>query len=97
MDVETKKKKTFKKRDKGYWLNTKYIKEPKATKPCHKCGFCPYGQLVEEFGFSGPVPTAKNNYAKGKYSCHVFGHDCPVFYHAEPWNEKDWAETKVKL
>ncbi len=67
------------KRDKGYWLNTKYIKEPNAIKPCHKCGVCPYGQLVEEYPFS-----------ETKRSCKVFGHDCPAFYLTEGWSEKRW-------
>ena len=48
------------------------------TKPCHDCGFCPYGQVVEMFPFSEP---------RGEYSCRVFGHDCPVFSLAEPLAE----------
>jgi len=52
----------------------KFYKELK--KPCHSCGYCPYGELVEEFPFSNT-----------KRSCKVFGHDCPVFYHAEPFAE----------
>jgi len=70
------------------WLNNKIIligkdkdwkkfyKEIK--KPCHYTGFCVYGQLVEEF------PLTKK---RQKYSCRVFGHNCPVFYHAEPMAE----------
>ena len=50
----------------------------KVEKPCNKLGFCPYGQLVEEFPFTDKV--------KG-LSCKVFGHDCPVFYMAEPFSE----------
>jgi len=45
-------------------------------KPCLKLGFCPYGQLVEAF----PL-------VRGEFSCRVFGHDCPVFYCAEPLSE----------
>ena len=58
------------------WLNsTKRIwKADEIEKPCHSCGFCVYGQLVEEF------PLGKK---RDEYSCNVFGHDCPVFYHAE--------------
>ena len=41
-------------------------------KPCHELGYCPYGQVIEEFPFS-----------KTKRSCKVFGHDCPVYYMAE--------------
>ena len=69
------------------WLNTKFILKDNGTwkafykglkKPCLSCGCCPYGQLVEEF----PVRKKAN-----KYSCTVFGHDCPIFYHAEPLRE----------
>jgi hypothetical protein len=56
------------------WLNTKKIIAPKVAKPCKKLGYCPYGQLVEEF------PVRKK---RSKYSCHIFGHDCPVHYHME--------------
>lgn len=48
-------------------------------KPCHYTGFCVYGQLVEEF----PIRT-KANFR----SCKVFGHECPVFYMAEPLAEE---------
>jgi len=47
------------------------------TKPCHKLGYCPYGQLVEEY----PINDKTN------MSCLTFGHDCPVFYLAEPISE----------
>ena len=47
----------------------------KITKPCHDCGFCPYGQVVEMFPFQTP---------RDDYSCRTFGHNCPVFYLAEP-------------
>lgn len=61
------------------WLNvkTKIHSFDKIEKPCHTCGFCPYGQLVEEF------PLDRKDYA-----CQVFGHDCPVFYHGEFLSEK---------
>ena len=49
------------------------------------CGFCPYGQLVEEF---------KIREVRDEYSCEVFGHDCPVYYHAEGPVEE---ETNPKL
>ena len=83
------------------WLNTKKIllppyKNPKdkaeklwnefyrdlnnaKLKPCHFCGFCPYGSLIEAF----PITIKRT-----KYSCKVFGHNCPVFYHAEPLAEE---------
>lgn len=61
---------------KGKWLNTtKVIKRNlKLDKPCNKLGYCPYGQLVEEFKISKK---------RTKLSCELFGHDCPVHYHAE--------------
>ena len=107
------------------WLNNKIIihKPKDVEKPCHLCGYCPYGQLVEEFPI-GEEETAyaikhnkyvkwdKNanpkwvkcdkkdkgatpdlNWATGKvkapYSCKVFGHNCPVYYHAEGFAEED--------
>ena len=50
-------------------------------KPCHSCGFCPYGQLVEEYPLQGEK--------RDEVSCKVFGHDCPAYYMAEPLSEKD--------
>ena len=49
---------------------------PEGIKPCRGCGFCPYGILVEEF------PLVDN---EDEFSCSIFGHDCPVFYVAEPY------------
>jgi hypothetical protein len=46
-------------------------------KPCKELGYCPYGPLVEDFPLYEDEPTEK--------SCSVFGHDCPVFYVAEPF------------
>lgn len=56
------------------WLNTTKIIEGNINKekPCKKCGYCPYGGIVEEF----PL-------VRGKFSCKLFGHDCPMFYNAE--------------
>ena len=66
---------------KGYWLNTKYIRISDIKKPCIKLGYCPYGQLVEEY----PLGDKRT-----KLSCTIdngaiipFGHDCPVHYLAE--------------
>jgi len=58
------------------WLNTekKIWKADKIKKPRHKLGFCPYGKLIEEF----PLKEKCD-----EYSCETFGHDCPVYYHAE--------------
>jgi hypothetical protein len=65
----------------GFWLNNKIIIKSnlKKDKPCHKLGYCPYGQLVEEF----PL----RNKSDKKISCKVFGHDCPMFYHAEDMSD----------
>ena len=62
------------------WLNNKIRihKADEITKPCKWLEFCPYGALVEEF------PITEN---RTKYSCKVFGHDCPVFYMAEGMSE----------
>ena len=49
----------------------------KVSKPCHKLGYCPYGPMVEMF------PLKKRN----KFSCKVFGHNCPVFHTAEDIKE----------
>lgn len=47
-------------------------------KPCWEVKYCPYGPVVEEFPLKN-TPDEK--------SCRVFGHDCPVFYVAEPLTE----------
>jgi hypothetical protein len=47
-------------------------------KPCWEIKYCPYGPLVEEFPLK-ETPDDK--------SCRIFGHDCPVFYVAEPLTE----------
>ena len=112
------------------WLNTEKIldsvgdwKEFYETleKPCHSCGYCPYGQLVEAFPIHreasayaekhdvytklnpfgvGWIPCAKEDegsqpdieyglkHTTNKRECQVFGHDCPVYYHAEPLTEE---------
>jgi hypothetical protein len=62
------------------WLNNKKMLWKRAAKPCHALAFCPYGQLVEEFPIKAKAGAA---------SCEVFGHDCPVFYHAEPMSEDE--------
>lgn len=62
------------------WLNTKekIWKADEKEKPCHILNFCPYGQLVEEFPLKEKLD---------EYSCETFGHDCPVYYHAEGFVE----------
>ena len=52
--------------------------EGKREKPCHSCGYCPYGQVVEMF----PLKVHRD-----EFSCTVFGHNCPAFYLAEPLTE----------
>jgi len=44
---------------KGYWLNTTNVINPNVEKPCSKLGYCPYGQLVEEF----PLGVEATKYA----------------------------------
>ena len=81
------------------WLNnTKRIWKPEdRKKPCHKLHFCPYGQLVEEYPihpeFDVLVDDLTELGRQGKletgFNCHVFGHDCPVFYLAEKIGEEE--------
>lgn len=63
------------------WLKNNEKIWKKIVKPCKMCGFCPYGQLVEEF----PLTNDKD------IACQVFGHDCPVFYQAEIFGEDEEA------
>lgn len=69
--------------EKGYWVNNTYIRFKNAIKPCKYCGFCPYGQLVEAF----PLDPIRQK-IPSKMTCDVFGHHCPVFYHAELFAEE---------
>ena len=82
---------------KTQWLNNKFkrFKYIEIERPCKYCGYCPYGQLVEEF----PIE-------RGRFACPVFGHDCPVYYHAEPFvdetrinrqKEKNYQEKISKI
>jgi hypothetical protein len=69
------------------WINTKPMYKH-AVKPCNQIGICPYGQLVEEYPLS-ENPT--------KRSCKVYGHDCPIFYQAEPFSEEiEITESEIK-
>lgn len=65
---------------KSIWLNIKRIIFKTTKKPCHELGWCPYGQLVEEF---------RIRKTRNRFSCKVFGHDCPAFYHRENFTEDD--------
>lgn len=71
----------------GEWLNTSDIIDDNAEKPCHRLGWCPYGKLIEEF------PTSEKS---TEYTCKVFHHDCPVFYHVEYTSEKYSQEDYEK-
>lgn len=61
------------------WLNTKKIMKKNITKdkPCYVLGYCPYGEIVEEFSLDD---LEINNI---KINCRTFGHHCPMFYNAE--------------
>lgn len=69
------------------WLNTNEIIDTTAKKPCHRLGWCPYGKLIEEF------PTSEES---SNFTCEVFHHDCPVFYHIENTSEKYGQEEYEK-
>ena len=73
------------------WTNNTHVikKNLKKAKPCKKCGFCPYGQLVEAFEL--------RNETDDKISCKLFGHDCPMFYLAEDVSEDKKEETLQKI
>lgn len=51
---------------------------PAVCKPCWEIKYCPYGPLVED------SPLKPESDSK---SCRIFGHDCPVYYVAEPFTE----------
>jgi len=66
-------------RMKSKWLNNTIIRYPLLViRPCHKLRYCPYGELIEEYPLN----------IKGKYSCKVFGHDCPAYYLPEDTMEE---------
>jgi len=67
----------------SHWLNTKIVTHPDLEKPCIKLGYCPYGQLVEEFPLHPNGEYTKLSCALENESIIQFGHDCPVHYHAE--------------
>ena len=57
-------------------------------KPCWEIKYCPYGPLVEQF----PLKQIQDD-----KSCRIFGHDCPVFFVAEPLTEtKELRNIKEK-
>ena len=67
--------------------NWEFDEPVKFDKPCHSCGYCPFGSVVEMF----PVTRKRTN-----YSCTVFGHNCPVFYMAEPMAEDILKVSEAK-
>jgi len=69
------------------WLNTKEVIHPDIEKPCIKLGYCPYGQLIEEFPLSHPHTKLSCCFENGAIT--QFGHDCPVHYHAEFYKEEE--------
>ena len=69
------------------WLNKSEILDSNAKKPCHRLGLCPYGKLIEEF----PIREQIND-----FTCKVFHHDCPIFYHIEYTSEKYSQEDYEK-
>jgi len=62
------------------WLNTTRVLYPELKHPCETLNYCPYGEIVEEFPLS--PPEDRDNKA-----CPIFGHNCPVHYHAEFFDE----------
>jgi len=57
-------------------------------RPCGVLSWCPYGPLVEQFPLAGDGPGAYHPHIE-PLECGVFGHDCPVFYMAEPFADLD--------
>ncbi len=49
------------------------INSENLPKPCHALLWCPYGSLGDEY----------NPRSSGTYSCRLYHHNCPAFYHAE--------------
>lgn len=62
------------------WINCTEPIWEHIPKPCKKLGWCPYGAMVEMY----PLEEER-----GKMSCLVYGHNCPVFYMAEPLAEQE--------
>ncbi len=71
-------RRTFREPRKEWHPSWKFKVEASKEKPCHRCGFCPYGSIVELFRIQTELD---------EFSCETFGHDCPVFYLAEPLTE----------
>lgn len=67
------------------WFNESIMVNKNAEKPCNMLKWCPYGGLVEAFRIRKSIT---------KYTCEVFGHDCPVFYISEKVIEKSLNKPK---
>ena len=71
----------------NHWINTQTIICDDAVKPCHIYPCCPYGRFIELFPLN-----------HGKYSCEIFGHDCPIYYHIEgimEWSQMGERSYKI--
>lgn len=69
------------------WINTQKIICDDAVKPCHIYPCCPYGRFIELFPLN-----------HGKFSCEIFGHDCPIYYHIEgimEWSQMGERSYKI--
>jgi len=62
-----------------------------AIKPCRILQFCPYASMVEEFPEVETFPLPQTNTPE---SCSVFGHQCPVFFHAQPFVDPGEVSTE---
>ncbi|TKJ19803.1 MAG: hypothetical protein CEE43_14470 [Promethearchaeota archaeon Loki_b32] len=67
------------------WFNESIMVDENAEKPCYILKWCPYGGLVEAFRIRREI---------SRYTCQVFGHDCPVFYISEKVIEKSLNRPK---
>ena len=67
------------------WFNESIMVDENAKKPCYVLNWCPYGGLVEAFRIRREI---------SRYTCQVFGHDCPVFYISEKVIEKSLTRPK---
>jgi len=65
------------------------------SKPCKILKYCPYGPLVEQFPLR-PGPMHHQVRREEDMACRIFGHQCPVFYTAEEY-EEERAEEDADL
>jgi len=62
-----------------------------AIKPCRILRFCPYGSIVENYPIVETFPLPRKDEPE---SCSVFGHQCPVFFHAGPLVDEGEVSTE---